>query len=465
MNSAAPAPAAPGTGSGDPHGLIGLPTIMTMAFRGIDLTPLGQQLIARAEADPADANALMDLSVVLQLKESRELGLAVQAQALQLQQLYRLPAKGGTSAGGGAPASGGTSPRGGTSARGSASASGGAQSKGGAPANGGAPAVRLLAIMAPGDLMANTPLEFLLQESDVALDMLYVLPDMPFPAQLPEHDLIFIAVCESDANRALLQQLAGLAQSWHCPVLNQPARIDRTGREAAHALLAPVAGVDIPPSSRIDRSGLKRLRSGELAPAGVLQDGRYPIIIRPVDAHAGHGLEKIDAPQALDAYLQAQPESEFVISQFVDYCGADGLYRKYRVALIDGRPYAVHMGLSAHWMIHYLNAGMTESAEKRAEEARFFSGFDAGFARRHGAALSAIAARLELDYAVIDCAESRHGKLLLFELDTGAVVHSMDPDDLFPYKRPQMDKVYAAFRGLLSRDLARGARPGDKAPG
>jgi hypothetical protein len=415
MNSAASTPAATVTGTGDGPGLIGLPTIMTMAFRGIDLTPLGQQLIARAQADPADANALMDLSVVLQLKESRELGLSVQAQALQQQQFYRLPAKGGT------------------------------------PAKDGAPVVRLLAIMAPGDLMANTPLEFLLQDSDVALDMLYVVPGLPFPAQLPEHDLIFIAVCESDANRALLQQLACMAPSWPCPVLNQPARIVRTGREAAHALLAPVAGIDMPPSSRIDRPGLMRLRDGELAIAGVLQDGCYPIIIRPVDSHAGHGLEKIDAPPALDAYLQAQPETEFVISKFVDYRGADGLYRKYRVALIDGRPYAVHMGLSAHWMIHYLNAGMTESAEKRAEEARFMSGFDTGFARRHGAALSAIASRLELDYVVIDCAETRRGKLLLFELDTGAVVHSMDPVDLFPYKRPQMEKVYAAFRGLLER--------------
>lgn len=409
MNSAsAPDPA---MRSRNREPLIGLPTLMRMAFCGIDLTPLGKRLLARAEADPGDANALMDMAVVLQLKESRDIGLALQAQALQVQQCFHLPAKAG------------------------------------------AAAIRLLAIMAPGDLMANTPLEFLLQDSDVALDMLYVVPGMPYPPPLPEHDLVVIAVGESDSNRALLQQLASLAQSWECPVLNLPDKIVQTGREEAHALLGSAPGVHIPVSVRIDRRGLERIESGELALAGVLREGKFPIIIRPVDSHAGHGLMKIEAPQALNQYLQTQSEPEFLVSQFIDYRGADGLFRKYRVALIDGRPYACHMGVSTQWMIHYLNAGMSESAEKREEEAQFMASFDEDFARRHSRALRAIAERLELDYVVIDCAETRDAKLLIFELDTGAVVHDMDPVDVFPYKRPQMQKVFAAFRDLLSRAM------------
>jgi hypothetical protein len=86
------------------------------------------------------------------------------------------------------------------------------------------------------------------------------------------------------------------------------------------------------------------------------------------------------------------------------------------------------------------------------------AGFDAGFARRHAEALAAIASRLALEYVVIDCGETRDGKLLVFELDTGAVVHSMDPVDLFPYKRPQMQKVFAAFRDLLGRAMQRQRR-------
>jgi glutathione synthase/RimK-type ligase-like ATP-grasp enzyme len=91
----------------------------------------------------------------------------------------------------------------------------------------------------------------------------------------------------------------------------------------------------------------------------------FPIIVRPLDSHAGHGLEKLVSPAEIAAYLQEIQSDEFYIARFVDYRSADGQFRKYRVMLIDGKPYIAHMGISQHWMIHYLNAGMAESAEKR----------------------------------------------------------------------------------------------------
>jgi hypothetical protein len=162
-------------------------------------------------------------------------------------------------------------------------------------------------------------------------------------------------------------------------------------------------------------------------------------------------LAKVDAPNDVSAYLAATTGDEFFISRFVDYRGSDGQFRKYRVVLIDGVPFAGHMGVSAHWMIHYLNAGMTGSIEKRAEEEVFMRRFDSDFAQRHSAALGSISERFGLDYLVIDCGETVDGDLLVFEVDPGAVVHSMDPVDLFPYKRPQMEKVFAAFRAMLAR--------------
>lgn len=75
--------------------------------------------------------------------------------------------------------------------------------------------------------------------------------------------------------------------------------------------------------------------------------------------------------------------------------------------------------------------------------------FDHTFARHHAPALQAIHARMQLEYLVLDCAETQDGKLLLFEVDNSAVVHTMDSPELFPYKQPQMRKVFAAFRTLL----------------
>ncbi|MDR3630576.1 MAG: hypothetical protein P4L42_09585, partial [Desulfocapsaceae bacterium] len=98
--------------------LMGLARLFKMAFDGADLSPLGKILIQRAEQDPDDANALMDLSILLQLKYSPEIAMGVQAQALAVKTLYHLPTDNEAS-------------------------------------------IRLLAIMAPGGLMTNTPLEFL----------------------------------------------------------------------------------------------------------------------------------------------------------------------------------------------------------------------------------------------------------------------------------------------------------------
>jgi hypothetical protein len=101
---------------------------------------------------------------------------------------------------------------------------------------------------------------------------------------------------------------------------------------------------------------------------------------------------------------------------------------------------------------------MMESAAKRAEEARFMAEFDRDFAVRHRAALAAVADRISLDYVTVDCAETPDGRLLVFEAGNGMIVHAMDPPELFPYKEPQMRKVFGAFEAML-RDARMPRRP------
>jgi hypothetical protein len=38
---------------------------------------------------------------------------------------------------------------------------------------------------------------------------------------------------------------------------------------------------------------------------------------------------------------------------------------------------------------------------------------------------------------------------LIFEADNTAVVHNMDPPALFPYKPPQMRRIFDAFVAML----------------
>lgn len=392
--------------------LIGLAPLMRQAFSGVDLKPLGAQLINRSAQYPNDAHTLMDLSTILQLTGNREIALATQLHALEIQQIYRIPAT--------------TEPN-----------------------------MRLLAIMAPGDLMANTPLEFLLENSDVTLDMLYIAPSLTELPELPDHDVLFVAVGECDENRPLLQELASITEYWPRPVLNLPGKIANLSRNGACELLTSAPGVVMPISARIARHTLEQIGSGALPIASVIGDGKFPIIVRPVGSHAGQGLDKMETPAAIAAYLQTMPHDEFYVARFVDYRSADGLFRKYRIMLIEGRPYVCHMAISSNWMIHYLNAGMTDSAEKRAEEARFMASFDEDFAKHHALAFRAITERLGLDYVGIDCAETPDGQLMIFEADSDMIVHAMDPVDMFPYKVPAMQKLFRAFRAMLDNATKR----------
>jgi glutathione synthase/RimK-type ligase-like ATP-grasp enzyme len=287
--------------------------------------------------------------------------------------------------------------------------------------------------------------------------MVYVVPGFPLPQPLPAHDVAIVAATELAENQPVLDQLATLVASWPRPVLNAPQRIARLTRDGAWALLHSVSGVVYPANVRIDRAQLGAL-GVEATNISEMIGFDFPMIVRPVDSHAGHGLALIAESSAIGPYLNDHPAQEFFVAPFVDYRGADGLYRKYRVAIIDGRPHACHMAISRHWMIHYLNAGMMESADKRAEEARFMAEFDRDFAPRHSAALAGLAERIGLDYVTMDCAETRDGRLLVFEVGNGMIVHAMDPPALFPYKAPQMRKVFAAFEAML-RNASATRRP------
>ncbi len=400
------------------HTYIGPAGLMKMACTGTDMTPLSAHLLEMIEADPTanSAEALLDLSTILQLSRNRDIALTLQHQALNLKQLYHLAA-----------------PRG----------------------NAG---IKMLALMTPGDLMTNTPLDFLTEDSDIELDILYVATNLPFPDVIPEHDVLFVAIGESDETRPLLERLGTALQGWPRPVINRAELIPLLSRDQAYTQLNNIKGVVIPSTIRVTRQQLQDITSGATKLHNYLPDARFPIIVRPVGSHAGHGLEKLDDPIELLAYLHSEEAELFYVSRFVNYKDSDGQYRKYRVVVIEGKSYAAHMGISQHWMIHYMNSGMAESAPKRAEEARFFAEFDTDFAVKHADAIQAIYQTMGLEYLVLDCAETQQGELLLFELDNSAVVHTMDPIDLFPYKPLQMRKVFYAFRKLLANSASTTAK-------
>ncbi len=389
--------------------LIGLATLMTLLFAGEDLTPIGAQLIALAGGD--DAEALLDLSVLVQLKGDRDTGLALQQQALMLKQHYKLEPENLNSQ------------------------------------------IKLLAIMAPGDLMTNTPLEFITEGLGMNLEMLYVSEEYPLPKELPEHDIIMVAVSELDRNHAILKSLEMDMKNYCKPIINKPQNIAAMARDRTSIMLQKINGINMPITSRINRSELEAINNSLSTLSTYLNGSDFPIIIRPIDSHAGSGLQKLESINDISDYLTNQANENYFISPFINYHSDDKQYRKYRIVLIKGKPFIVHMAIAEQWMVHYANAGMAENASKRAEEQFNMETFDEGFSKRHVYAFQKIYQRLDLDYIGIDCAETIDGDLLIFEIGNSLTVHSLDPVDIFPYKKTQITKVFNGFETLLEQTL------------
>jgi hypothetical protein len=397
---------------------IGFARLTTMAFNGTDLRPLRDELISKVAGGTADAGEGLDLSLIAQLLGDKPTGLAIQAEVLSFHQLFRSPC---------------------------------AAEK---------PKLRVLALAASIDMGGNTPIEFLLEDSAIELLTLYVVAGVPLPVPLPDHDIAIVIASDSEECRDALRVIDQAAAGWPRPMLNPPRLVANLDRDKLHNLLRGVKGLDIPATESVTRAQLsdasrQNLKSDRLL-AEVAAELRFPFIVRPRGSHAGVGLARIDGPAAIDRYLAERAEQEFFVSRFVDYANDDGLFRKYRIVVIDGRSYACHMAIADRWDIWYLNANMAFSASKRLEEESFMRDFETTFAVRHQDALAAMAERVGLDYFTVDCAENKRGELLIFEADNTAVVHNMDSPDLFPYKPPQMRKIFDAFAAMLYRR----SRPG-----
>ncbi len=386
----------------------GLAPFARINLEGGNLLALGQALLTRMGEDANNPVLLMNLSLALQSLGQHDIGVAIQGEALALQRVYTLKA-----------------------------------SK--QPAR-----FRLLLLCVEGDIAENTPIDCLLEGMDIDIIFYYITPNNPLAEPIPEHDVLMVGICDADEHTNRLLALIPLLEHWSKPVINQAPYIANTGRKVASLLLQAVPGLLMPPTLRAQPSQLRSIAQGQKQLSDYFRNLNFPIIVRPVGSHAGHDLERIEQAQQLNTYLNHVHADAFFISSFIDYSADDGLFRKLRVVLIDGKPYIAHLAVSSHWMIHYVNAGMYEDAQKREEEKTMMANFDA-FIARHLQSLNAIYQRTKLDYLGLDCAETKEGKLLIFEIDHVMVVHDMDPVAHFAYKHETVMKAKNAFRDMLIR--------------
>lgn len=299
----------------------------------------------------------------------------------------------------------------------------------------------VLLLCAPGDWQANIPVDFLFDRATTTVHKLYIIDDLRLKhTVLPSYDVMWNIIAESPEALPYLQRAARLFAAQDKPTLNAPANVLAISRtrlpetlDGSGAFVAPIADVNA-----------SDLRSGQ-------QPFDYPIIVRPVGSHAGHGLEKIDDAQALPAYVDREVAQAYFVNPFIDYRSGDGYFRKYRVIFVDGEPFPCHLAISPRWMIHYYNAAMAENAWMREEEGCFLADVRAAFDGERFEALTAIAQSVGLEYFGIDCTIALDGRILVFEADPAMLVHTSDPIELYPYKHRYIPRIYRAVEQMIDR--------------
>ncbi len=274
-----------------------------------------------------------------------------------------------------------------------------------------------------------------------------VLPNVYDPdAPLPEHQIVFNAIGDADLCKQSLDRAVTLMDRTFAPVINAPAAVLQTGRAANARRFADVPGVVAPTIANFSRDTL----AGPEAPEALHRRGlQFPLLLRAPGFHNGRHFLLVANAAGLGTALSEIPGDELTAIQYLDARAGDGRYRKYRVMMIGGWLYPLHLAISTNWKIHYVTADMAENADHRAEEARFLEDMPGVLGQRAMGALAEIQNVLGLDYAGIDFALNAAGEVLLFEANATMTVLPPERDRRWDYRRAAIQRVEEAVRRML----------------
>jgi tetratricopeptide (TPR) repeat protein len=312
------------------------------------------------------------------------------------------------------------------------------------PADRDVPDFSVLLVFAP--FAGNTPTEYLMAKQSYEVNIFPLLPQVEPDIELLKRSgqIIINFVSDADQGYAVLPRVVELVDRLGLPVINHPAKIQRTTREGIAHLLQGI------PDCRLAR--VVRHAAGEAATVEALQKKisfPFPLLARPAGTHGGDKFEKIESLAALEDFIRQEPEADHYLMEYVDYQSPDGHFRKYRFIFVDGQIMPYHLAIGNQWKVHHITTDMGENEWMQAEEKAFLENPEAVFAPKHYQALCAIQKIVDLDYFGIDCGVNSAGDLVIFEVNASMLVHQKN--EAFPYKTPFVEKIKNAFDDMLKK--------------
>jgi len=325
-----------------------------------------------------------------------------------------------------------------------------------APYRGAGPPVRVLLVAAA--IGGNIPIQHLLDDRVFEVATL-VAESYADSTTLPPHDVVLNVIGDADRSARALDRAARALARTDAPVINRPEIVRVTGRAANAARFAGLEGVVTPRIATFARAELGAAGGAErLSAAGF----RFPVLVRAPGYHTGEHFARVEEPGALRETVAALPGRDVLAIEYVETRRADGAWSKYRVMVVDGTPYPLHLAISTQWKVHYFTAAMADNAAYRDEERAFLTDVRGTLGDGVVAALERIGRAIGLDYFGIDFALDREGRVVVFESNATMVVTGANRDPRWSYRRVAIDRVAEAVRAMLKSRAAQhaGARNG-----
>ncbi|MBV8599951.1 MAG: tetratricopeptide repeat protein [Candidatus Eremiobacteraeota bacterium] len=266
--------------------------------------------------------------------------------------------------------------------------------------------------------------------------------------EIPPHDFVFNAIGDADRCRAALERALEIVPRTRGNVVNDPAAVLRTGRVANAERLGRLEGVRTPRTVAFPKSALSEQAS---AAAGIA----FPFLLRAPGHHTGSHFERVANAGELAAAREKLPGNELLAIEYLDTRAADGKFRKYRVMIVDGEVYPLHLAIGSAWMLHYYTAEMEDYPAHRSEEERFLNVMPAAVGARAVAALDAIRDELALDYAGIDFTLDADGNVVVFEANATMTIPAPPKGELWAYRVPAVERVLRATKTMFERRAGR----------
>lgn len=254
---------------------------------------------------------------------------------------------------------------------------------------------------------------------------------------------IFNEISDPDSHKVALYRCAHFCQYTDVPVINHPEKIRQTTRDGVAEMLQGIPGVRMPRTIRFQAEAPE-----EVFRIAEAQGFEPPYIIRVAGDHGGKSMVRLSGPDDLDL-LHVFPfgDTDFYLTEYVDYANPQGEYHKQRIVMVDGEPIGRHAIFDTGWNVHASSRKKKDAPDVGQRELERTMDLQERLIPMASEALGEIWQRLGLDYFGIDCCIGDDGEMLIFEANANMNMLW----NKVPELEPRVDLIRDRLCALMSR--------------